>query len=499
MNSGLDTDSIVKALTQRYQTKVDDLTNAQKKHTWKQDAWKTLNKKVTDLFNGTLSKLRFSDAYASKTTVASNAGAVTVVTGSNAMNTTQTMSVDALAQSAYMTGGKLTKADGGKVSGDTKLTELAGVKAGDKLSIAIGGDESDTIEITVGEKDTLSSLASKLGSTASSKSGTKIAANFDAGQGRFYLASNESGAAASFSIGSGSGSLADALGLGSSAVYQAGSDAEITLNGAKYTSSNNNFSINGLTITANSKTEDAFTLTTKNDTSGVYDTIKGFLKEYNELINEMDKLYSSSAEKYKMLSDDEKEAMQDKEVEEWEDKIKSGLLYRDETLGNLKTAMTQAMQSSFSYKQADGTTKSFSLSSFGINTLGYFKAKDNERNAYHIDGDKDDASTSGNTDVLSKMITEDPENLTKFFTDLTKKLYGDMNNLMAGTKYRSSYTIYEDKLMASQYSEYTTKISDATTMLNNRQDVLYKKYAAMEKMLGTLNNTQNSLSGFFGS
>ena len=53
--------------------------------------------------------------------------------------------------------------------------------------------------------------------------------------------------------------------------------------------------------------------------------------------------------------------------------------------------------------------KTMYLSDFGINTLGYFEAADNEKNAYHIDGDEDDEFTSANADKLKGMISNDPD------------------------------------------------------------------------------------------
>ena len=94
------------------------------------------------------------------------------------------------------------------------------------------------------------------------------------------------------------------------------------MNGAEFTSDGNTFEINGLTITAHAKTDVPITLTTADDTDGIYDMIKGFLKEYNELINEMDKLYNAdSAKGYEPLTDEEKEAMSEKDIEKWEEKI----------------------------------------------------------------------------------------------------------------------------------------------------------------------------------
>lgn len=53
-----------------------------------------------------------------------------------------------------------------------------------------------------------------------------------------------------------------------------GRDAEIMLNGAKFTSASNTFSVNGLTITAQEETANDVTITTTEDSDGIYDMIK---------------------------------------------------------------------------------------------------------------------------------------------------------------------------------------------------------------------------------
>jgi flagellar hook-associated protein 2 len=97
----------------------------------------------------------------------------------------------------------------------------------------------------------------------------------------------------------------------------AGQDSEIELNGVKYTGDSNSYSINGLTIEALAETGDsAISITTSTDTQGVYDKVKDFLTEYNNIINEMTKLYNAdSAGSYEPLTDDEKDQMSDKEIE----------------------------------------------------------------------------------------------------------------------------------------------------------------------------------------
>ncbi|MBR4669462.1 flagellar filament capping protein FliD [Butyrivibrio sp. INlla21] len=512
MNSGLDTESIITALTQKKKDKVDTFTGDQKKLTWKQDKWKELNKKVVSFYNGTLSNMRFASAYVKKTTTSSNANAATVITGDSAMNTTQSLDITKLAKAAYLTGKELkTVGENGKrPTMSTTMEELGAAtgEEGGQLKFKIGGSEShEYITVDIAASDTIENVLSKLRSTKSIdettglSTGKTLNANFDEGTGRFYISSKEMGEANSFSMES--TNAMTKLGLVEETIegksnYQAGSSAEIYLNGVKYESNSNTFQINGLTITANQVASD-ITLTTKQDTSGIYDNIKKMIKEYNDLMKEFATLYNADpAKKYKMLTDDQKDQMSDKEVEEWEKKIKEGLLSKDETIGNVRNALKEIMNQSFEITDKNGKTSKFSLASFGISTGSYFSTEDNERDVFHIDGDADDSVSSGNTDLLSGMIANDPDTVQSFFSELSKTLYNKLFDMMKGTQYSSAFTIYEDKLMASQYSAYNTKISDAQKALEAAQDKYYKKFSVMETALSKINSSSSSLANFFG-
>lgn len=273
-----------------------------------------------------------------------------------------------------------------------------------------------------------------------------------------------------------------------------GEDAEIWLNGVQYTGSSSTFTINNLTIEALATTgNDEISITTSTDTQGIYDKVKDFLTEYNNIINEMTKLYNASSSKgYEPLTDDEKDSMSDKEIEKWETKIKDSLLRNDSTLNGVMSAMTSAMSQAV---EIDG--KKYSLSSFGIHTLGYLNAADNEQNAYHIDGDEDDTNTSGNADKLMKAISEDPDTIMQFMQNVTTNLYNAIGDKMKSTTLSSAFTIYNDKQMATQYTDYTKLIKEWETKISDKEDYYYKKFSSMESALTKLNSTQSSLSGYF--
>ena len=496
LNSGLDTESIITALVEAKSEKKNKLVKAQTRLEWKQDAWKELNKKVYSFYTKTLSNMRMQGDYTKKITKSSNESAVSVITGSNAANGVQNLEVISQAKSGYLTGAELKKS-GNKAdyTSSTKLSEIDGLNlnGGEKLTIKVGGKDK---EISLTGDMTINQLVSKLRDAG-------VNANFDEKNQRFFISSKETGSANNFEItasdstGSPAAStILTKLGLeGSDSNKINGSDAEIKLNGATFTSDSNTFEINGLTITVNQETSEKITLNTTDDTDGIYDMIKNFFKEYNELIIEMDSLYNAESSKgYEPLTDEEKEALSEKEIEKWEEKIKNSILRKDSTLNTVSSAIKQIMLQGV--KMSDGSQ--LYLSEFGIGTLGYFNAGENEKSAYHIDGDPDDSNVSNNDDKLRAAIASDPDKVTEFFSTLSKNLYDKLFDMMKTTEYSSAFTLYDDKLMKEEYSSYTSKISKQEALIKAYEDRYYKKFAAMETALSKLQTKENALAGMFG-
>ena len=700
--SGMDTESIIQQLVAARQTKVDNTKKAQTKLEWKQDTWKDLNTKLKNLQSKYISNLRFSTAYKKKTTKVSSSSIVSVITGEDAVNGVQQLSVKHLAKTAYLTGDKLKeKADGSKWDALSKISDIVGDDfAEGSISIAAGGK---TVDIAVTGETTVSDFLTKIKEAG-------LNANFDAGQQRFFISAKQSGAENNFSVtadGTAGSRILSSLGLQvslkddaaslakyreyagyyvagdkdatlanmqslidkdvsakvdeylnqyrnlvdskknaedkiseinekykdktleSAEVYQSqldeknaklkdltsqiyvlpngpekgaliaqrddlqkeideitelkkdadtletqqknlesynnqmqeikdkyiditeitdadgkvtysatakddykkgiedtyyakasyaaevianynngidigsgatkidGKDAEILLNGAKFTSTTNSFAINGLTFTALAETKDGeeVTVTTQDDTDGIYDMVKNFFKEYNSIINEIDKLYNAdSASGYEPLTDDEKEALSDSEVEKYEKKIKDALLRRDDNLSGIRSGLKDTMLQGI---EVNG--KTMYLSDFGISTLGYFEAADNEKNMYHIDGDPDDENTSGNADKLKSMISSDPDTVVSFFTQLSRNLYSKMNDLSKAVEgYRSYGSFYDDKKMKSDYDDYKTKIAEQEQELADYEDKWYEKFSKMETALAKMQSNTNALTSLLG-
>lgn len=534
MVSGLDTDSIVKELVSAYSTKKEKYEKEQTKLGWKQEIWKSLNKEVNSFYKS-VGNLRFDSGYNTKKTTSSDSTKATVSASGNATVGTQKLHVLSTAQSGYLTGGKITASDSSaKVTSSTKLSELGFTEDETALKfIAKDKDGKDiSTDIKLSKDSTISDAVKALRDVG-------LNASFDENNGRIFLSSSATGASTDFSLKSdgsdASKNLLNTLALNTDAseVTEAskratkidGSDAAIVLNGVVYTSSSNNFSINGLSISVNAVTDsvdlskaktngsldadkisdmlvntplndsEAISITTSTDTQGIYDKIKDFITSYNNIINKMTKLYNAdSAGNYEPLTDDEKSEMSDSEIEKWETKIKDSLLRRDSTLSTVMSAMTTAMSGG-----ATVNGKTYFLSNFGISTLGYMNAAENEQNAYHIDGDEDDENTSGNTDKLMTALNSDPDTVMDFMKQMATNLYNAIDKQMTSTTLRSKYSIYNDKEMTTQYKNYTKTIKEWETKISNKEDYYYKKFSSMEIALSKLNSQTSSLSGLIGS
>lgn len=368
-----------------------------------------------------------------------------------------------------------------KVTGSSKLVDL-GIAQG--TSIKVNGTE-----IVVDRTTTMDSLASAMAKTG-------INASYDTNQGRFYLSSKNTGVENAFTVEADDATLA-ALGLnltdGEAGKIDA-SDASLVYNGVEYTQATNSFNINGLTMDVSSVGgEQAFSVDT--DVDGIYDKVKSFVKEYNTLITEMNKLYDASSSRgYEPLTSDEKDAMTDEDIKNWEDKIKGSLLRRDSTISTLLTSMRTTLNKSVEVTNSDGTTSRYALSSFGIVTSDY-----TEKGQLHIQGDADDSDFASLDDKLKAAISDNPEALMKTLTTLGDEIYKNFQSSMKRVVgVRSSLTFYNDLEMDDDIKSYKEDVTSLQKKLQDEQDKYYKQFSSMETALTKLQSQQTYISQLFG-
>lgn len=283
--------------------------------------------------------------------------------------------------------------------------------------------------------------------------------------------------------------------LASNMVLSKAADTEIVYNGTTLTSNNTSIEVAGVTLNLLGTTAagESVNVIVSNDTSAVYDTIKEFITEYNSILKTMNTYYdAASASSYEVLTDEQKEAMSDDEVDKWNTKIKDSLLRRDSTLSSLISVMKTDMMGS--YKASNG--KTYSLANLGISTSS---KNYNEGGLLHIKGDEDDDEFADSTNTLMKMLEEDPDTVKEVLSGLASNLYDSLNKKMSTSTMSSALTFYNDKEMASQLSDYKKEISNWESKLSDMEEKYYSQFSAMETALAKLQSQQNTLSSYLGS
>jgi flagellar hook-associated protein 2 len=271
------------------------------------------------------------------------------------------------------------------------------------------------------------------------------------------------------------------------------SDAVIIYNGAEIKSSSNILTVNGLTVTVKGVTDEASDETVSvnitRNTQTIYDMIKGFVKSYNEVLKELNDSYDADTAKgYEPLTDEEREAMTDDQIEKWEKKIKDSLLRRDGTVGSLINTMRTALSGSVDYNG-----KAYSFASLGITSISY-----TEKGLLHIDGDKEDVLSASEDDKLMKALSENPDAVMEVFTKLTGELYSKMQEDMKSTSLSSALTFYNDKEIKGTIDDYKQELADMEDRLTDMENRYYRQFTAMETAMSKMNSQSSSIMSLLG-
>lgn len=185
MYSGLDTESIISELVSAQSYKKNKLVKEQKKLSWKQDAWKSLNTKIYSFYQK-LDDMRLQSSYLKKKTVVSNSNAIKVVGGN--MDGTHKVSVEQLSKTASMTSGSLANGNT-HYTGNATLKQLGFSGSG---SIRLSDAAGNYVNLDVDENMKINDFVKAINDN------TALKASFDQDNQRIYLSSWASGEEGNF-------------------------------------------------------------------------------------------------------------------------------------------------------------------------------------------------------------------------------------------------------------------------------------------------------------
>ena len=317
----------------------------------------------------------------------------------------------------------------------------------------------------------------------------------------FSISSSKYGTEATLDFTAEAGSDGDALlsSLGlKSGTFTAGTNLEIEVNGEVIETSSNSYTADGTTMTFTSAAAGSeFTYEVKKDNSEAIDAIKEFVKDYNQLLEDVFKYVDEKPNKdYYALTDEDIEEMDlsEKQQEKWETMAKKGLLYNDSAVSSVMQKMRSVLYSTV--KTADG--QNFSLFSMGITT-------------------SDDWTKHGQLELDEKKLEEAFENfapqIEELFTGTTidaegktvktgimHKLDETLTSAVKTTGARNEKgslvqiagmktgTAATDNSIFDQLKSIQNLIDSLEERYENQQDRYWKQFSSLESIMGNLNS-----------
>ena len=344
------------------------------------------------------------------------------------------------------------------------------------------------------------------------KSGQSITARVDGGN--LILESKNTGVAAKFSAtvekyNTTNTSIPSTSGKDLSATIRQGNDTIYIAHGKVYTTKNpdgsysgevnnpdikineNNVSIDGTTFKFNNDYSGDIEVTGSQDVSKLKDTIVSFIKDYNDLLGEINgKLWETYDSDYQPLTDEQKEAMSDKQIDNWETKAKTGLLRRDDDLRTLSEKMKNIMSTFMS-------STGLSLEKIGFKPVNDYKENNGK---FEIDEEKLTQALQNHFDEITDLFIKGNESQEGIITQMHDLMYDNFAKFdsVFNKKAASSGVYALTNEMTKAIEEKKNLITKLNKDYTTRQNNLYSKYSSLETAMAKAQSQQASMSAWFG-
>lgn len=269
-----------------------------------------------------------------------------------------------------------------------------------------------------------------------------------------------------------------------------GQNAMFTINGLTTERQSNTFEMNGVTFTLKQTFTDPVSVTVSNDSNAVFETIKEFVNQYNELIAEIQKKLNEERHRnYQPLTDEDREQLTEKQQEKWEEMAKSGLLKGDPILSG---ALSQMRLDMFSSVETNGIFKQ--LAAIGITTTSNYR-----------DGGKLEINDA----KLKEALERDPEAVENLFRGsgtsdadrgIVHKLYDTVNQTITKIQEKAGRATSTNQQFAlgKQLITVDQNIDRFEKRLKMVENRLWKQFTAMEKAIQRANDQALYLMQQFG-
>ena len=497
LSSGLDTDSLISQMMKVHQMRIDSKMRSRTLLEWKQNTHNDIKSQISDFRNtflrstgasGLLNRNMYNSTVASVTGQFSNA--VTIRTGlDSSVGTMRIGQVLSLAKGTSITSASsVTSSHGVTGAGLALSTKLGDINLPETGQIAFDSDDTTTVtingvDITLSKNDTISSMLSKVNNSSAG-----VTMSYDRLADKFSIEKKNFGTG-TLDL---SGSAFDVFGL-SSANEVSGTKAQVYINDEIVESATNTFNYRGVSITLNQTTSaangtgletdaNATVVTLKRDATEALGKIKSFVEAYNSIIKRIEGLVkerkTSTEASYLPLTQEEKNMMSDKQIEEWEAIAKKGILRNDAGLqrlaNNLRTSLFESVEAA-----------GLSPSAIGLTTGSFFGGTGGQ---IVLDEDK-----------LRAALEEDPEKVANVFAgvDGNRGLLYRMNQTMGD--YINVRQTRELKGLEDSIKRANEQMEKMQQKMYEEEDKLYRQFAAMETALSKLQQQGDWFTAMLGT
>lgn len=478
--TGMDIEQMVNRLMDAERIPYTRLMQDRTKLTWKQDAFRELNKSLLELDQLSLD-MKLSHTYNAKKATSTDEGAITGVPASNAGNGIYQLEVTELATSAMV------------MSTDRIEQTIPADYVGEHAFTTFDSNGEEQVHtFTVNKDDTVTAVLKRI-----SEADNSVRAFYDQTSGKVIVEMTRTGVYnpdggpeiifQNVHPESGTEHFFNHLNLGEE---KAASDATfIYNNGAKLTSKNNEYELDGTVFQFHNVTKDPVRITVQTDEDAVFDSIVAYVDAYNDVV---EKFTSSQQEErfrdFHPLSDDQKKEMSDDEVKKWEEKAQSGMLRGESII----TSGLFNMRSSWYGKVSNDSAHS-SITEIGITTT--------ER---YLDGGKLEIDE----DILRKAIRDDSASVQALFSNsaegsargIVHRLDDEVNHISRSINERAGRgtDTFDNYTLGKRMNAINDRITDFEARLTRIETRYWNQFTQMEKAIQRMNDQSSQLFSQFG-
>ncbi|MGN0682068.1 MAG: flagellar filament capping protein FliD, partial [Oscillospiraceae bacterium] len=339
---------------------------------------------------------------------------------------------------------------------------------------------------------------------AVNKADAGVTMSYSTVENRFILEANDMGAGGNVEVED--NALTQALGIaGSGVTVEEGRNAIFELDGVEIYHNSNSYEIDGTKFDFTDAIEnETYKVGLTKDYTDVKQVIKDFVKDYNQLIEDVyghigtAPARDSNDNTYEPLTDEEKEEMSEEEIEKWEIAAKKGVIYNDSTVSGIMSQIRTALYNTVTTD--DG--KKFGIFNMGITTIAYDYASHGK---LEIDEEAFDKAFDENAETIAKLFTDADTGIMKKIDTILDDAVSTTTSkgVIRGSLIRKAGLEKGSSAKNNEIYRQMQSINERINTLQDRYDAKeeywWKVFTNLEKMMGEFNDQSAYLSNYFGS